>query len=224
MHTIPEEVGRNPEVAELQQETQALVLRAENFAVTTAEQYEDAAEELKRIKAAQKRLETLRTSITQPLNASLRAINDFFRTPKARLDGAERCIKNALAKYSAEQERKRREEQARLEAQARKERERHAKQAAKAAAAGRVEKAVENEQRAAAVVAPIAQTAAPKVTGLMHRTAWDFEVVDPAQVPREYLMVDEQKIRKVVGALKGDTVIAGVRVFERTQLAASSGR
>jgi hypothetical protein len=223
MHTIPDEVGSNPEVVELQQETQALVLRAENFAVTTAEQYEDAAEELKRIKAAQKRLETLRTSITQPLNASLRAINDFFRTPKARLDNAERCIKTALAKYSAEQERRRREEQARLEAQARKERERLDRRAAKAAAAGRVEKAAEIEERAAAVVAPIVQTAAPKVTGITQRTVWDFEITDANAVPREYLMIDESKIRKVVGALKGDTVIAGVRVFERTQLAASAG-
>jgi hypothetical protein len=78
------------------------------------------------------------------------------------------------------------------------------------------------ENRAALVTAPIAQQAAPKVGGISIPKVWAFEIADAALIPREYLMVDEVKIRKVVGALKGLTVIAGVRVFEQKRVSAGA--
>ena len=51
------------------------------------------------------------------------------------------------------------------------------------------------------------------------REVCKFEVTDPALVPREYLIDDETKLRKVVGALKGDTIIPGVRVYSEKALA-----
>ena len=39
---------------------------------------------------------------------------------------------------------------------------------------------------------------------------WVFEVVDEAKVPREYLVIDEVKIRKVVQALKDKTNTSGI--------------
>lgn len=83
-------------------------------------------------------------------------------------------------------------------------------------------KAEEAAQQAAMVVAPIIQREAPKVSGISTREVWLFEVTDPVAVPREYLMVDESKIRKVVGALKADTVIAGVRVYSDKRMASGS--
>lgn len=47
---------------------------------------------------------------------------------------------------------------------------------------------------------------------------WKFAVTDPTLVPREYLMVDETKIGKVVTALKGDTNIPGVKVYEEATI------
>lgn len=41
---------------------------------------------------------------------------------------------------------------------------------------------------------------------------WDFEVMDPAQLPRQYLKVDEQAIRQAVR--DGKREIPGVRIFE----------
>jgi hypothetical protein len=123
-------------------------------------------------------------------------------------------LKRALVVFSDAQERKRREEQARLEEAARKEREKLQRQAEAAAAKGREERAAVLEATAAAVVAPIAQAAAPKVAGVSFRSIWRAEVVDASLVPREYLMVDQAKLDKVAAALKGDTVIAGVKVRE----------
>jgi hypothetical protein len=54
------------------------------------------------------------------------------------------------------------------------------------------------------------------------REVWKFEITDAAQIPREYLVVDEARIRKVVQALKGDAKIPGVRVYPERQIAAGA--
>lgn len=55
----------------------------------------------------------------------------------------------------------------------------------------------------------------PKVAGLSFREDWLFEVTDPLKVPREYLMVDESKLGKIVRALKNSCNIPGVRVYSK---------
>lgn len=45
---------------------------------------------------------------------------------------------------------------------------------------------------------------------------WDFEIVDPAKLPREYLVPDVQAIRGTVKALGQGAHIPGVRIFQKT--------
>jgi hypothetical protein len=212
----------DPQVRELTAEAQSLVALAGSYAVANAEEYAAAGEDLKRVKGAKDRLERLRKSMTQPIDAAKKAIMDFFRGPSDQLDRAESQIKRSMIAFSNEQDRLRREEQARAEESARKERLRLEAQANKAEASGKVEKAAALQQRAATVVAPVIERTPPKVIGVSTREVWKFEVTDPAQVPREYLTVDESKIRRVVGALKGDTKIAGVRVWSEKALASGA--
>ena len=212
----------NPEVKELTAQTEQLLALSATYTVATAAQYTDAGEQLKSIKAAAKKLDTLRKSMTQPLDLAKKAIMDFFRAPEEKLARAESGIKRAMIAYSDEQDRIRREEQRKADEAAQRERERLAKQAAAAAAKGNETKADALEQRAATVVAPIIQREAPKVSGVNTREVWLFEVVDEAAVPRQFMSVDESKIRKVVGALKGDTVIGGVRVYSEKRIASGS--
>lgn len=216
------DIASRPEVRELHQSTDAIVSLASTYTVTTAEHYTAAGDDLKRVKAAQKRLEEVRTAITRPMDAAKKAVLEFFRAPEAKLADAENRIKRAMIGYQTEQERIRREQQAKLEADARKERERIAAQAAKAEAAGKVEKAEALQIRAAQVVAPVVMTEQPKVTGISLREVWRFEVVDATAVPREYLAIDEKKIGQIVRAMKGDTTIPGVRVWAEKQLAAGA--
>jgi hypothetical protein len=124
--------------------------------------------------------------------------------------------------YTDEQERLRRIEQAKADEAARKEKEKLEAQARKAEASGKVEKAATLEMRAATVVAPVINRAPPKVIGVQTRDVWKFEVTDPTQVPRQYLVVDESKIRKIVGAMKGDTQIPGVRVWSDKNIASGA--
>lgn len=212
----------NPEVQELQTETQSLVALAGTYTVTTAEEYSASASDLKRIKGALARLDALRKKATRPIDVAKRAVMDLFRGPEEQLTRAEAGVKRAMIAYSDEQQRRQREEQARAEAAARKERERLEAQAAKAADVGRFEKAAALEQRAAMVVAPVIARETPKVAGVSTREAWKFEVQNADLVPREFLTVDEAKIRRYVGAMKGDAKIAGVRVWSERVLASSA--
>ncbi len=110
-----------PEVKAALVETDQLATSLETYAVRSAEDYEGGGEFLKRIKAAQAKLETLRTGITGPMNSALKRVNDLFRTPAEKLIAAERTVKRALVVYSDEQERIQREAQARADAEARRE-------------------------------------------------------------------------------------------------------
>jgi hypothetical protein len=214
------ELQAHPEVEAAEGVVTEIATLADGYRVATPAEYESGAQDLRRVKAAQKRIEDLRTAFVKPLNDHVKRINEFFRAPAARLADAEGKIKRGLLAFQQEEDRRRRDEQRRLEEEARKERERLAKQAEKAAAAGKVEKAETLEARAAQVVAPVLQTETPKVAGVSTRSVWKFEIVDPELVPRVYLVPDEAKIRRVAQALKGDANIPGVRVYEEKQLAA----
>ena len=55
--------------------------------------------------------------------------------------------------------------------------------------------------------------------GVHYQDNWTFKIEDETKIPREYLMVDEKKIRGVVKTMKNKTNIPGVRAFnDRTQV------
>lgn len=216
------ELATQPEVRDLMTAVSAIENYAVSLIVNTAAQFEDAAEHLRSVKTAQKRVEAMRTEITDPLNQSLKAANNLFRTPGDKLATAERQIKSKLGAYQDEQDRKQRMEQDKADAEAKKERERIEELARKARESGRAAAADKHEARAEAVVAPVVQRDVPKVAGVASTTVWKFEVTNPALIPREYLSVDEQKIRRYVTAMKADGRIAGVRIYSERQIAAGS--
>jgi hypothetical protein len=143
------------------------------------------------------------------------------------------ALSRSIASYKAEQERKRREaelerirveqEKKRLEEEAlrkameaenraKAEKDEAACQAAQAEADRILAQAADEEKKIApASIVP----EAPKTKGLAMRENWDFEIVDEAAIPREYLIPDEVKIRKIVKAMKDKTNIPGIRVFNR---------
>lgn len=212
----------NPAVIEVTSGITALEKFAASYTVTTPEQFQAGAADLQRVKGMQKKLEETRTGITGPMNAALKKVNDFFRAPAEKLVAIEQLIKRKLGAYHEEQQRIAAAEQAKADERARKEREKLEQRAAAAEASGKVEKAAALQTQAATVVAPVIVREAPKVAGVQMRDAWKFQVVDPNLVPREYLVVDETKIRKVVAALKQDTNIPGVRVYSEKQIASSA--
>lgn len=218
----------------------AILEVAQAYSIDSPEMAAAAAEELGSIKAKQKELDELRKSLTRPLDEAKARIMDLFRKPQELLAQAETTIKGAIGSWQAE-ERLRAEEQRRAaEEVARAERERlaeearQAEEAAKAAAAAGDESAAAEAQAKAVVLAaeaevvehlaPAVVEAPAKLAGVSTRQDWDFEIVDANAIPREFLVVDEKKVRAYVKAMKSDAKIPGVRVFAKEVIAARAAR
>jgi flagellar biosynthesis GTPase FlhF len=142
------------------------------------------------------------------------------------LDAASRTVKSAMEKYDREQEAIRKAEEARLAEIARKEAEERALLDAIAAEEEAKRNGATQEQATAEAEAIIAEPvyvppvvlprATPKLQGgPVFQKRWDFEVVNASLIPRQYLTVDLVKIRQIVTALKDQTNIPGVKVFEK---------
>jgi colicin import membrane protein len=232
---------------------------AQEYVIDSPQMYELAAHELKDVMALLAKVEGQRTSITGPINKALKAVNALFAEPTAWLEQARDILKNRMLAYQQAEQRRRAEEQRRLEAAAAAERARLAEEAAaalakaeaeaeamrkKAAAAkkkgdaetaARLESQADTraqqgavtaqvlEQTQALMSAPSSTIAAPKVSGISTRKLWAFRITDPALIPREYLLIDEQKIGGVVRALKDATNIPGVEAYQKDSLASRAG-
>ncbi|GIW55358.1 MAG: hypothetical protein KatS3mg082_1762 [Nitrospiraceae bacterium] len=208
-----------------------LLAVAQSYRIDSPEVYEAAATDLQEIKGKLKALEEKRVAITKPLNQAIKAVNDLFRKPKELLEQAEALIKKAMSAYDQEQERKRREEQARLEEEARKERERLEAKAREAEEKGQIEKAEALRESANAVVAPIVSpaTEAPKVTGIATRGLWKARVTDKAALVRHIVAerpdllflieIDSAALNALARAQKSALSLPGVEVYEEKVIA-----
>ena len=109
---------------QLTQQSEAALSSARDLVIDSADMYQIAADELKEIKALQKRIEEKRTAITGPLNGVLKAVNDLFRAPAAFLTQAEAAVKKPMVEWMTEQERLAAVARREAEEKARRERER----------------------------------------------------------------------------------------------------
>jgi hypothetical protein len=119
-----------------------------------------------------------------------------------------RVAKELEVRRKVEEERKARAElQARLDAEA-------ARLNAEAKARDAAAPEVAAPQIPDAVAPPEEKTVRSDAGKVTFVKTWDFEIIDPAAVPRDYLAVDEKAVRKAVK--DGLREIPGVRVFEKT--------
>lgn len=167
-----------------------------------------------------KRSEERRVALVKPLNDEVKSINDLVRPLAAAFDALKTKGKDKqLAWHRAEQARVEREraeaDRARREAE-RAEAEARAAAIAKAAETG---KPVEIPAPAPVVVAPVAEASRGVKTDYgttTVRKVWRFEITDATRVPRNFLSVDEQAIRRAVA--DGAREIEGVRIYQEEQL------
>lgn len=201
----------------------SLVAEASAFVVTTNEQLQDAGALLRTVKQMRKTIETETGPAVTAAHAAWKAmiaLRDKYDKP---LEQAEMKLKQVSAKFLQDQERARLAEQQRLEALARAEEEKKRKAEVRA-----LKKSGDTAAATSLAAAPLPPVivappvAVPKVEGVQTRKTYCFEVLDAALVPREYLMVDEQKIRRYLNAM-GEAAIAkgipGCRLWVGTSLA-----
>jgi hypothetical protein len=140
------------------------------------------------------------------------------------LTAVQKSVKGLMSAYDAEQERIRREEQARLAEIARKAAEEQAlldaiaaEEEAKRNGATKEEAAQEAEAvMAEPVYVPpvVLPKATPKLQGgPVYKTAWKFRIVDANKIPRQYMVPDEKAIGAIVRSTQGRIEIPGVEAY-----------
>jgi hypothetical protein len=70
---------------------------------------------------------------------------------------------------------------------------------------------------------PMPVEAAPKVAGIKHKERWKHRVVDAAKIPRDFLIVDEKKLRQYALAMKDAAKVEGVEFFKESSTDFSGG-
>lgn len=217
---------RTPEKAEMLKVANPLLEQVRQLAVASAAAANDMAAMLVSIKEKAKFIKEKFAGSVKAAYEAHKAVKALENECLAPLEEAEKLAKSKLAAFEmAERERERKlqiELQAKAEADARKERERLEVEAAKAREAGETEMADAMVEQASMTVAipMVVSTERSKTPGVSFTTTWGFEVVDLDLVPREYLVVDEQKLGAVAKATKGALKIPGIKFVEKTGVSA----
>ena len=201
---------------EFEKEAPTVLERIKAIVVKTAEDYTSASEFKKMLKDRQKAVNEAFDPIIKDAHSAWKkaiAQRDTYLQPYVQ---AENEVNVHIKAYLAEEERKQREAEARVQEMQRKEAEKLQKRAEKAAEKGQTEKAEQLQEQAEQVqmVTPVVQSNVPKVAGMVKRKVWKFKITDKGLIPREYMMPDEIKIGAVVRAMKSGTDIPGIQAYE----------
>ena len=184
-----------------------IVNRVKSITITSRESLEETVFLTRDIKEAKKKVESELKFHTDPLSEQIRNERQKYKPFLDMLDKAELELKSKIVVYQSEQEKIRMaEEKWLIKLQE--------KQYAKD-----IQKAEKKGMEAPPPPPPIT-IKEENVAGLQIRKMWDFQIVDEKKITREYLCVDEKKIRKVVNA--GVREISGIRIFEKS-ISAISG-
>lgn len=209
-------------VAEAEKQAVLTLSQAQGLIIKNQEGYDVAGTLLGAIKGRIKALDTLRKSITKPLDEAKIKVMDMFRVPLDHYTKAEVVIKTGMTNYFEVQEKIRIEQQARLEREATKKAAELAAKAEVARANGKEDKAEKYEEKAAEVVAPVLALRVEQVKGVHFIERWYAEVIDLKALSDDYKLPDMSKLNKVAQATKGTLTIAGVRFYSEKIVASRS--
>lgn len=189
------------ELAAESKEATDLLSLIETLNILTQDDYDMMGEVLIEVKKRHNVLEGKKRAATDPLNSSLNEIRSWFNPVQAYYLKCEAILKAKIAGY----------EEARAKANQE--------------AVDAVGQAMADGGDEADVDAALAQVnVAEKPKGISTRMVWDFEIINADLLPRDYLVIDTTKIRKVMqlSAAHDGTPepIPGVRFFQKTTVSA----
>lgn len=218
-----------PQPAALLTPAERALAQAQAMVVDSPEMADLAGDDLRAIKSRYNDLEAQRKALVKPLDEHRARLMDLFRKPLSILEQAERAIKGHLLTYSTKCDEERRREEARLAEIARKEQARIQEQARKAEAAGKLEKAENLQNKAAAVPTSFVLPAAAKVAGVHTTVTYDAEcddllalcayvVANPMFV--NCLQVNPTALRAQARSMKEAFCFPGCRLVRKTGVSA----
>ncbi len=158
-----------------------------------------------------KQAEELFKPIKRKYDEAKKVVLDQERSLIAKFEPAKRLIEAKIFEYRREQEKRQREEQARLAELARKEAEEAALQEALMAESMGYDDAVDQILEAPVYVPPPApRSIAPKVDGLGFQKNWKARVVNFEAVPDMYKEVNQVALNNLARSLKEKAKVPGV--------------
>lgn len=188
--------------------------------ITDDNSLEQGKELARRAKKIENFIEEKRKEATKPLLERKKMIDEFAKTLINELTLATKSLREQILFYEQEKERKRLEELRRIEEEKRRiqeELKRKEEELKKAQIEGDTTKQIEIIQQINTTKQEQIETQEETIGKSKNlREVWDFEIIDPNIVPREYLVVNETAIRKAIYA--GIREIPGVRIFKKQQL------
>ncbi len=183
----------NETLKDLQKSIQSLVKEMASKTITTPEEYVFAAEWLKKNKTTQKIVKEKDSKELAEAKQKVEEIKGRIDSLLKPLVDSERIVKDQLSAYDQKvlEDKRKAEEKLRI-----------------AEEKGLSDKTLKKYESQVSAVSFV-----PSVNGISKRKDWTFEVVDPSQVPREYLLVDEVKLGKYARMEKENASVPGVRFF-----------
>jgi hypothetical protein len=205
------------ETNEVEVKALSIVDQAKAVKVVDVESYEYAGELWKGIGDMIKEVKATFDPICDAANKAHKAATAKRAAYLDPLESVFKSVKKLMSDYDLEQERVRREAEEKLREQARKEEEERRLQEAIILESEGQTAIAEAVMEAPVYVAPVVipKTTPKMAGGPVFREVWDFEIIDEKAIPREYMVPDLVKIRKVVTALKNQSNIAGVRAYSK---------
>jgi len=186
------------ELAPIKSQVSKAVSAATALEIKTADQMTNATDILGKIKTVGKMIKSKKETITKPLNEALRNARAFFAPLEKQFNDAERIVKNKMLDYQ------------------------RAEMAKATKKTEKIENKVESGKMSFDKAADKIEEATPEKTveanlgAVQFRTIKQVIIEDESLLPREYLVPDMVKIKKV--ALAGVS-IAGVKVVDKQVVA-----
>lgn len=218
---IPEQLMK---FAAAKEQIAAIAEQCKNIVINSKESLDSAKTLAKDAKKIETLIEDKRKEITKPLLDEQRSIKAFADNLTSDLNTAVKGLRQQITDYEWEQEQIRQAELRRLEEERRKQEEEARKKAEE------LQKQMEesNEVSDAELVSlqsdldkiselkaqQIQQQMEPKSNNL--RMVWDFELVDIKLVPREFLVLDDAKVKAAIKLEVRE--IPGLKIFQKPQL------
>ncbi len=178
----------------------------------SSEHGKELAKAGKKIKDA---IEERRLLITKPYLDEKKRIDDFVKNNLMEgLDSSIKSLREKLLAFEKEQERIRVEAQRKKEAERRAKEEEMERKLKEAAEQGNVQ-ASEEAMKLNEEINSITENA-PVVKSKDVRKVWTYEVIDESLIPRQFLTIDEKKVKQAISA--GTREIPGINIFQESQL------
>ena len=198
----------------LQSNALRLIEKAELILIQTDEDYQVASSMIILAKEGIRKAEDLFKPIKRKMDEAKKVVLDQERALVGQYEPAKLLLERKTFEYRREQEKKQREESARLAELARKEAEEAALQDALAAEAmGQTEIAEQIMESPVYIPPPPSRPAAPKVEGLSFQKNWIGRVVNFDLLPDMYKISNDSAINTIARSLKEKAKIPGVEFY-----------